>query len=535
MDQTHALEREAALESENAERRFIRSSALVGGLTFVSRLIGFVREVLVAGAFGTTSAASALVLAQTVPNLSRSLASEEVAQGTLVPALAKMSPSERYGYGWRLMWLTGLIATGVLAAVATTVFVLADQLTSAIGPGLTGGELDQTTQLLKLLVPVIVFNGVLGASSAFLVADGRFGAVGAGAIFSNVPILVGLVALRAPSVEDVALLLVAGYGLQALFLLAYAAHARSRKRSEDSRPVEHSVRVAGDLKRILLLAPPIVISLSMANLSGVVDMAFSSLVSVGAPAALDKAFRLVLLPYGVFAVAIGVVALPSLARAALDHGDFDGELVRAVRLQAVILLPLAVATALLADDIVGIAYERGAFNEASSALTSDALVGVAVALPAMGLSLVGTRAWISRQRPWTPALVATLGLVLNAGLDAALIGPLGVMGIGIATAVVHAGAGLVLILTASANRRAIGVQLMHVFTRLGGLILAASAVAVLSMSALAWLPTYAAHAIALALGVLVLLVAAPHFGVRDYQLLFKAFVHRPRTASNERR
>ena len=132
---------------------------------------------------------------------------------------------------------------------------------------------------------------------------------------------------------------------------------------------------------------------------------------------------------GVFAVAIGVVALPSLARAALDRGDFDGELVRAVRLQAVILLPLAVATALLADDIVDIAYERGAFNEASSALTSDALVGVAVALPALGLSLVGTRAWISRRRPWTPALVATVGLVLNAGLDAALIGPLGVMGI----------------------------------------------------------------------------------------------------------
>ena len=258
--------------------------------------------------------------------------------------------------------------------------------------------------------------------------------------------------------------------------------------------------VAGDLKRILLLAPPIVISLSMANLSGVVDMAFSSLVSVGAPAALDKAFRLVLLPYGVFAVAIGVVALPSLARAALDHGDFDGELVRAVRLQAVILLPLAVATALLADDIVGIAYERGAFNEASSALTSDALVGVAVALPAMGLSLVGTRAWISRQRPWTPALLATARARLNAGLDAALIGPLGVMGIGFATAVVHAGAGLAphphRKREPQGDRRSADARLHPP----GRSVLAASSVGVLSMSALAWLPTFAAHAIALLVG-----------------------------------
>ena len=514
-------------EASKDDRRFVRSSALVGALTLVSRLTGFVREVMVAGAFGTTSAASALVLAQTIPNLTRSLASEEVAQGTLVPALARMSPADRYVHGWRLMWFAGLVATGVLAAMAVAIFVLSSQLTALIGPGLSAGEIDQTAVLLKLLVPVILFNGFLGASSAFLVADGRFGAVGAGAIFSNAPVVVGLIAFPGLSVEDVALLLVAGYGLQAAFLLAYASHARSRKRGQSRGRHARPGRVAGDLKRIVMLAPPIVISLSMANLSGVVDMAFSSLVSIGAPAALDKAFRLVLLPYGVFAVAIGVVALPSLARAVSDDEDYDRELVRALRFQAVILVPLAVACGLLADDIVAIAYERGAFDAASSALTSDALVGVAFALPAMGLSLVGTRAWLSRQRPWPPAFVAVAGLALNAGLDAVLIGPFGVMGIGIATAVVHAAAGLLLILTATADRTGISRQLVQVFTRLLVLVSGSALAGYLATRALEWAPSAVAHGCGLVVGALVLVAAAPSVGVRDYRMLVDALMHRP--------
>ena len=172
--------------------------------TLLSRITGFVREVLLASAFGTTSAASALVLAQTVPNLSRSLASEEVAQATLVPTLARMPVAERQQEGWQLVWLSGLIATGVLTILFVAIVVLAEQLASAIGPGLDDQALDETSRLLVLLAPVVLFNGCLGAGSAYLVSERRFGVVGLSAVFSNVPIVVGLLLFPGLSVATAA-------------------------------------------------------------------------------------------------------------------------------------------------------------------------------------------------------------------------------------------------------------------------------------------------------------------------------------------
>jgi putative peptidoglycan lipid II flippase len=483
----------------SADTRFVRSSALVGGFTLLSRITGFVREVLVASAFGTTSAASALVLAQTVPNLSRSLASEEVAQATLVPTLARMPIAERQRDGWQLVWLSGLIATGVLTILFVAIVVLAEQLASAIGPGLDDQALDETSRLLVLLAPVVLFNGCLGAGSAYLVSERRFGVVGLSAVFSNVPIVVGLLLFPGLSVATAALLLVAGYALQAGFLSLSALLVRRRMAPASPIAARDRARLYRDLRRVGMIAPPIVLSLCMANFSGLVDMAFGSLAGSAAPAALDKAFRLMLVPYGVFAVAI--------------------EIVRTVRFLAALLIPAAVALGVLSDELVGLAYERGAFDATSRALTADALVGFALALPALGLSLVGTRAWISKRRPWPPTAATFAGLLANAGLDALLIGPLGVAGIGIATAVAHGSVGLLLLLTASEDSRHVGAQLVRLIGRLGLLVGLGTAVGVAAWALLASGPEGVAAATGLVVGAMVIILAAPRFGVTEYQVL----------------
>lgn len=446
---------------------FLRSSAVVGLLTLLSRLTGFIREILVASAFGTTSAASSLVVAQTVPNLSRALASEEVAHGALVPALAQLEAQRRKAAEQRLVWSAAACATIVLAAVTLAVLGAASFVAEAIAPGQREQEQEQTATLMRLLAPVILFNGLLGASSALLVTKGRFAAVGLGATFSNIPVLLGLLLVPGATVEQVALLLVAGYALQAIFLFFAATRGRLRISSLlPPKGPERSVFMQ-DLRGVVVVAPPIVISLGMANLSGIVDMAFCSLISTGAPAAFDKAFRLVLLPYGVFALAIGIVALPGLSRAVGHATRFDQEVARAVRLQAVVLVPLAVIIGVVAPDLVRIAYERGEFDARSSALTANALIGAAVALPALGLSLVGTRAWFARQQPWRPARIAAIGLVFNAILDAVLIRPFGVMGVGLATAAVHSTVGTYLLVTAATDSRALAKTLVVFAVRLG--------------------------------------------------------------------
>src|SRR4051812_15821011 len=112
-----------SLEKASRTRAFVRSSALVAAFTFVSRVTGFVREVLVASAFGTTQSASALVIAQTVPNVTRSFASEEMAQGTLVPRLTELAKEEREAERRRVALLSGAWATLALAIIAILVFV----------------------------------------------------------------------------------------------------------------------------------------------------------------------------------------------------------------------------------------------------------------------------------------------------------------------------------------------------------------------------------------------------------------------------
>jgi putative peptidoglycan lipid II flippase len=288
-------------------------------------------------------------------------------------------------------------------------------------------------------------------------------------------------------------------------------------------------RLYRDLKHVGTIAPPVVLSLGMANFSGLVDMAFGSLAGSGAPAALDRAFRLMLLPYGVFAVAIGIVALPSLTQATGHGGEFDAELMRTVRFLAALLIPAAVALGLLSDAIVGLAYERGAFDANSRALTADALVGFAFALPALGLSLVGTRAWISKRRPWPPTAAMFLGLLVNAGLDALLIGPLGVAGIGLATAVAHGSVGLLLMLTASDDPRYVGAQFVRLIGRLGLLVALGSAVGAAASALLASGPEAAADATGLVVGAMVIILAAPRFGVTEYQVLLSILTRHPAT------
>lgn len=512
-------------EGVGSPSAFLRSSAVIGALTLISRVTGFIRELLVASAFGTTVAASALVLAQTVPNLSRSLASEDVAHGTLVPTLADLRREGAESEARRLAVLCALWATVMLAVLAVAIAVLSQAVVDLISPGLSGDGRELTATLLVLLCPVIVFNGLLGAGSAMLVSDGRFGVVGAAGVASNIPVLVGLVTVPGISVRTVALLLVAGYALQAVVLGHFAFVAGKARSWRGEVPY---ARLRPDLMRVARLAPPIVVSLGMASLSGVVDMAFSSLVSSGAPAALDKGFRLIMLPYGVFAMAIGVVALPRLAAAASRPDDFDQELLRATRLQAALLLPLAVAAVLMADPVVRLVYERGAFNSESSSLTSSALVGVSFALPALGLSLVGSRAWLSRKRPGIPAALASIGLIANAGLDAALIGPFGVAGIGVATGIVHAAVGLALILSAGGNRRAMVSDLSQYGLRLAGLVGASALIgwlAKLSTSVVA--TTSTAQWTGVAVAATVFVIAAGRCGISEYGELGRAIRRRP--------
>jgi putative peptidoglycan lipid II flippase len=191
------------------------------------------------------------------------------------------------------------------------------------------------------------------------------------------------------------------------------------------------------IKRVLVLMLPVTLSLGLINVNASVDGIFATLVSEEAPRAIDAAFRLYILPQGVFSVAISTVLFPTISRLAA-RDDIDGLRSTVADGLRQIFFMLAPATAflmVLSEPVVRLVFEHGAFDARSTELTSSALFFFTIGLAFNGASLLLIRAFFSLQRPWLPTGVAFLGLVLNALLDLAFYGPLGVGGIPLATSI----------------------------------------------------------------------------------------------------
>ncbi len=193
--------------------------------------------------------------------------------------------------------------------------------------------------------------------------------------------------------------------------------------------------------RVLKLMLPVTITLGLINFSLLINSFFGTLVSDEAPAAIDKAFRIYMLPQGLFSVAIATILFPTLARYA-TRADFDSlrrTMANGVRQIAMLLIPSAVIMAVLAEPITRLVYERGEFDAAATDLVSEAMLWWAVSLPFQGISLLFSRTYFSLQKPWMTTALAGLSLVVNVVAAAALYKPFGVAGIVIGTVIATVG------------------------------------------------------------------------------------------------
>ncbi|MEA2426508.1 MAG: putative peptidoglycan lipid flippase, partial [Thermoleophilaceae bacterium] len=183
--------------------------------------------------------------------------------------------------------------------------------------------------------------------------------------------------------------------------------------------------------RVLKLMVPVTIALGLINFDALINSIFGTLVNNQAPAAIDKAFRIYMLPQGLFSVAIATILFPTLSRYAARGalGDLRRTMANGIRQILMLLIPSAVLMAVLAEPITRLVYQRGAFNGQATSLVSQAMWVWALSLPAQGSSLLFSRTFFSLQRPWLNTAIAGANLVVNAALSAALYGPLGVKGV----------------------------------------------------------------------------------------------------------
>jgi putative peptidoglycan lipid II flippase len=424
--------------SRSGERRgrLAASTAFFAIATGLSRIAGLAREIVAASYFGVKGPMSAFTIAFQVPNLIRSLFADAALQAAFVPVFTEQLETRSRSEAFRVASaLIFVIAVG--AGLLTALFVLlAPVLMPLFAPGFDERLTDLTVELARLLFPIVLLLALTGLVVGVLNSFDKFGPGAISPLFWNLAIIATLVVLTPQLDGDdriyaYAVGVLIGTLVQLALPLPWLRGTGFRlTRSFDWRDER--------VLRVLKLMFPVTIGLGLINFNLSVDSIFATLISDEAPAAIDKAFRIYMLPQGVFAVAVATVLFPTMSRLAARNDPRGMRLVlgSGVRQLLLLLVPTTALVLILSDPITQVVYERGEFDAAQSELVSEALFFFALSLPFAGINLLLIRAFFSLQRPWVPTLVALANLALNAGLDALLYKPVGIGGIPLSTAIV---------------------------------------------------------------------------------------------------
>jgi putative peptidoglycan lipid II flippase len=408
---------------------FIRNAASLGLATILSRLLGFGRDVLVAGALGAGPAADAFVVAFRIPSLLRRLLSEGAFNGAFVPLHAEAA---RRGEGTNF-------AAEVLAAMAAgfatlTALALAGMplLIRLIAPGLEdgGGDPALATALSRITFPFCLATALMVVAGGLLNVHGRYGAAAFAPALVNVVTILALLGARAAGLTD---------EVDLAFLLAWSVLlggiaqcvlvAAALRCAAIAVPLVLP-RVTPAVRRFLRLAAPAVAAGGITQVNAFVGLVVASS-EPGAVAWLYYADRLYQLPLGILAVAIGIALLPDLARhsAAGDKAGETAAFSRAGEVAGFLALPAAIGLIIAAEPIIAVLFERDAFTAADTRETAAVLAAYATGLPAfVGAKLVQPL-FFARTRMRLPFVVALLGVAIDIGLSVALFpifGPVGV-------------------------------------------------------------------------------------------------------------
>lgn len=409
--------------------------ATVGGYTAVSRVLGFAREVLTAAFLGAGPVADAFVVALRLPNLFRSLFAEGAFSAAFVPLFAGRAARDgreaaRIFAEDALAFLLAALLVLVVAAELAMPWVV-----RAIAPGFAAdaGRFALAVDLTRITFPYLAFISLVALYGGVLNALDRFAAQASAPIILNLSLIAALL-LFADRFATPGHALAWGVAVAGVlqFLWLAAAAARAGIPLGLPRP-----RLTPDTRRLLRLMAPGVVGAGITQINLLVATMLASLLPAGSIAHLYYADRLNQLPLGIVGIAVATVVLPQLARelrsAAPDiahrtHGQ-------GMALALVVTLPAALALAVLAQPIVRTLYERGQFGAEDTAATGAALVAYAAGLPAFVLGRVAVVGFFAREDTRTPVRIAALSFLVNAGLTLFLMGPLGHVGVALATTI----------------------------------------------------------------------------------------------------
>ena len=465
-------------QHEEAGRGLARSGVIFALATALSRVIGLVREIAQAAVFGITGPVNAFEIAFLIPNTVRALVADSALSAAFVPVFSDLLVKGERKRAWRvassIFWLM-LLGLGGLTAFFIVIAPWVMEL-FGYGPGQQFGEI--ATELARILFPLVLILGLTGIVVGILNSYDHFTVPALSPVLWNVIILLGLgLGVQHTSSDSERLYIYA-------VAILVATIAQFLLPLPWLRGLDGQLHMAIDIhdpavKRTFKLMVPVTIGLGLININALIDQLFATHLPAGvdprheAPAAIVRAFRLYMLPQGVFSVAVATVLFPLLSRHASrqDWSGFRHTMSTGMRLICFLLVPASVTAAALATPIVRLLYQHGNFGPKATPIVAASLAAFALGLTFNGTMLMLNRGFFSLQSPWIPSLVALGNLGLNAVLDAVFY-RFGIWGIPLSTSLVNiAGTAALLVLF---RRRMPGFEIRDT-ARTFGLVCIASA------------------------------------------------------------
>ncbi|MDX6661939.1 MAG: putative peptidoglycan lipid flippase [Solirubrobacterales bacterium] len=424
-------------EQPQRSGRLARSTAFFSIATGASRVAGLVREVVAASYFGVKGPMSAFTIAFQVPNLVRSLFADAAIQAAFVPVFTEQLEKGNKREAFRLASTLIFVVTLLLGAITALFIVAAPIVIPIFAPGFHGHIEDLTIALSRLLFPILILLGTTGLIVGVLNSYERFAAFAISPLFWNVAIIAVLVGL-APAFPEGKQIYAYAIGVLVGTVIQLAIPAWDLRHTPFRFTRSFDWRHP-NVRRVLILMLPVTISLGLINFNLVINSFFGTLVDDRAPAAIDKAFRIYMLPQGIFSVAVATVLFPTLARFAARgaYGDLRATMANGMRQIVLLLVPAAAAILVLSEPMIRLVYQRGEFDASQTHIVAVALFWFSFSLPFNGLFLLLTRTFFSLQRPWVPSAISAANLAVTA-LAALALYHLGVGGIVASTAIATA-------------------------------------------------------------------------------------------------
>ncbi len=417
------------------ERQVVRALGSIGAATLASRILGFVRDAVVALAFGAGPVTDAFFVAFRIPNILRRLLAEGALSTAIVPVFSDYAATRSRDEFVRMLRAVSGAALAVLGVTSLLGVILSPWLLRAIAPGFTSDPAQESLAVLltRVMFPYVLLVGLSALVMGALNAQGRFFAAAFGPAVLNLGMIAGVLLLAShvqPAILSLAIgVLVGGVGQLAVQLPSL------RSCGLLVAPVWQRDHPA--VTRVARLLLPAVFGLPAVQVMVFINTLLAYLLPSGSNSYLYYADRVMEFPLGIFGIALASASLPTMSRqaAAGDTAGVAATLGFALRLSIFVSLPATVGLVILSEPIIRVLFERGLFTAGDTAATAQALVWYSVGLTGFAGARIVAQAFYAVGQAGTAVRLGVMAIAVNAVSALALMGPMAHGGLALASSI----------------------------------------------------------------------------------------------------